>query len=886
MVMQESFMAASKLDSRSDEADVLDLADIRPGDQTLVGAKAYHLGLLLQAGFPVANGFCITTNAFRNFGMHSHDASLAQGSLREVILCAYRKAGIKTAAVRSSATEEDRPDASWAGVYSSILPVTGEQQLIEAVETCFRSLRGPVASLYRHFRAGRSQHAPAMAVVVQQLVDADAAGILFTVNPLTRSPSEFHINAVFGLGEPLASGRVTGDSFVVTPEGEVISQTISEKSVMLTRTGEVQVPPGARYRPALDSSQMAELVRLGRAIQDFFGIPQDIEYAVHGGRICIVQARPIPANQGPGCIQKDEIDTYVGRQRVRLHNRITALRAEGKLRGSEVIFSNGNIGELLPNPAPMSFGLFRHIFASRNGAIVTGRRQLGYLLPEDGTEDLFELICGHPYFNVEIDAATFDIGVPVDLEGYLKRIAENPTRANYPEMGLYQQRLTRSEAVSRFGPVVGERYYHAAKAFRERMTDYAHNFLRRFVSEIESALYKNLKRAQEVDQASQSAEALVREIHACMHHLKHVSCLHFVVAARIGFFFADMVRLRLLDLLGDAGEKLCSKLLQGLRGSRITQQMIDLEQVAAGHLSREVFLYRYGHLAANELEISIPRMSENPDSVEHMLQELAASGRRPADEFRQQVEHREVVETELRERLQHSGKAASEVDPLFADLHIAQNFLPLRETIKYFYAAEYARIRSALLHLARRVGLESGDNFYLYPEELPECLGPRVAVMEKVRRRRSERRLATILAREKRVPPVIFASRLDAIGIRPPLENSRVVTGIPVAPGSAVGVVRIVDFDAVDIFQVNVELTGDEILVARSANLGLAPLLRTVAGLIIEIGGILAHGACQAREAGIPAVVVENATVLLRDGIMVKVDGDSGTITLIDEEAR
>ncbi|MFH1044681.1 MAG: PEP/pyruvate-binding domain-containing protein [Pseudomonadota bacterium] len=884
--MRETFVAASRLDRRSDGADVLDLAEIRPGDQMLVGAKAYNLGLLLQAGFPVANGFCITTNAFQKFGMHLHEASLASGPLREVILGAYRKAGIKTAAVRSSATEEDRPDASWAGVFSSILRVTGEQKLIEAVEICFRSLHGPVASLYRHFRGDRGKGAPAMAVVVQELVDADAAGILFTVNPLTRSPSEFHINAVLGLGEPLVSGGVTGDSFVATPEGVVISQAISEKSVMLTQTGEFQIPPDARCRPALDPGQIAELVRLGCAIQDFFGCPQDIEYAVGGGRIYILQARPVPEIKDPGCTREEEIETYIRLERVRLRNRITTLRSDGKLQGSEVIFSNGNVGELLPNPTPMSFGLFRHIFASRNGGIVAGRRQLGYLLPDDATETLFELICGHPYFNVEIDAATFDIGVPVDLQGYLKRIAENPMRANYPEVGLYQQCLTRSEAVSRFGPVVGERHYRTAATFRERIADYAYNFLRRFVAEIEPALSENLKPALDAGQARMSAEALVQDVYARMHHLKHVSCVHFVIAARIGFFFADMTRLRLLDLLGEAGEKLCSKLLQGLQGSWITQQMIDLEQVAAGHLSREAFLHRYGHLAANELEISIPRMSENPDSVEHMLQELAASGRRPADEFRLQIEHRKVVETKLRQRLQHSGKAASEVDALFADLQIAQSFLPLRETIKYFYAAEYARIRPALLHLARRAGLEAGDIFYLYPEELPECLGPQAAVVEKVWLRRNERSLATMLAREKRLPPVIFASRLDAIGKRPVLENSRVLVGSAVAPGIAVGVVRIVDFDSADISNSEVELTGDWILVARSANLGLAPLLRTVAGLIIEVGGILSHGACQAREAGIPAVVVENAMVLVRDGVMVKVDGDSGTVTLMDEQAR
>lgn len=880
--MQEAFTAVSKTDNRRQFPDILDLAEIRPGDRPLVGAKAYNLGLLLQAGFPVAKGFCITTQAFQKYGMHFHETSPAQDPFREVILRAYRKACIKTAAVRSSAVEEDHPDASWAGVYSSILPVTGEQQLIEAVEACFRSLQGPVASRYRHLRGARSAGAPAMAVVIQQLVDADAGGILFTVNPLTRSPREFHVNAVPGLGEPLASGRVTGDSFVVTPEGSVISQTISEKSVMLARTGEVQVPRRERFRPALDPGQIAELARMGSAIRDFFGCPQDIEYAVERGRIYIVQARPIPENKDPGCTREKRIEAYIRRERARLRRKITDLQTAGKLHGSEAIFSNGNIGELLSNPTPMSFGLFRHIFASRNGAIVTGRRLLGYIMPDEATENLYELICGHPYFNVEIDAWTFNIGIPPDLQGYLERIVENPLRANYPEIGLYQQRITYHDALSRYGPENGERHFRTARTFHKRIADYAKDFLPRFAAEIEPTLCENLRQSREIERCHGSAEELLQDIHAGMHRLKHVSCVHFVVAARIGFFFAEMTRLRLLDLFGDEGEQWCGKLLQGLPGSRITRQMIDLENVAEGRTSPAEFLDHYGHLATNELEISLPRIAEDPASVERMLRELAASGRRPTAEFRQQMERRTALESELKKRLCRAGKATA-AHEFFEELRLAQRFLPLRETLKYYYAAEYARIRRALLHLARRTAMEPGEIFHLYPEELAECLGPRTIVMEKVKHRQQDRRMAAVLAREKRLPPVIFARRLGEIGRAPELKNSQILAGRAVAPGIAVGAVRIVNPDAANVARIEEKLTGDEILVTRSANLGLAPLLRIVSGLVIEIGGILAHSACQAREAGIPAVVVENATMLLRDGARVKVDGGNGTVVLMDE---
>ena len=860
--------------------EILDLAQIRPGDLPLVGAKAYNLGLLLSAGFPVANGFCITTRSFRYLSSHRRAAPLSHAPLRKAILAAYRKAGIRVAAVRSSAADEDRADGSGAGVYSSVLGVTGEKGLIEAVEGCYRSLQEPLARHYRRRRGASDVDACAMAVVVQELVDAEAAGVLFTVNPLTRSPLELHINAVRGLAEPLVAGRVSGDSFVVNPNGQVILETISRKSSMLTRAGEVAVPARDKDQPALDRRQLSELTCLGRAIEKFFGAPQDVEFAIAAGRIYVLQARPIPESVRRKGVQRREVDIYVRRERRRLTRRVATLRRAGKLRAHEAVFSNGNVGELLPSPTPMSFGLFKRIFAGRNGAIVRGRRQLGYTLAEDATEGLYELICGQPYFNVEIDAATFDMGIPLQAHGLIERIVEDPLRANYPEAGLYQQYLARGEAVARFG-AAGERHYRAAGAFRRRMARNAKDFLRRFVTEIEPALREKRGRLGKAGSCRLCAEELLEDIDARISHLQDVSCVHFVIAARIGFFFADMTRLSLIRLFGSDAAQLWARLLQGLPGSRITRQMIDLESVAKGEMEATEFLELYGHLAATELEISLPRIAEDPSSVERMLRDLATSNRRPAAEFRRQIDRRMALESLLRRRLRRAGKATA-AGRLFEELRLAQHFLAMRETLKYYYAMEYAEIRHALLRLGPSAGLEPGDIFYLYPEELRECLRPGPKVIEKIRRRKSDRRVAILLGREHRVPPVIFASRLEALGRSPGVDEARLLAGHAVAPGTAIGVARIIDLDAENLRRIEGELSGEEILVARSANLGLAPLLRIVTGLIVEIGGILAHGACQAREAGIPAVVVENATALLRNGAILKIDGDGGTVTVMD----
>ncbi len=156
--------------------------------------------------------------------------------------------------------------------------------------------------------------------------------------------------------------------------------------------------------------------------------------------------------------------------------------------------------------------------------------------------------------------------------------------------------------------------------------------------------------------------------------------------------------------------------------------------------------------------------------------------------------------------------------------------------------------------------------------------------MPLVRHRRRERRIAALLAAQRRLPAVIFASGLQAIGARPQGPQSRHLTGMPVAPGSAVGVVRLLG-DADIQPPAWKEMRGEEIIVARSANLGLAPLLRVAAGLIVEVGGVLAHAACQARESGIPAVVLAGAACILREGMTVSIDGDTGRIEILSEEA-
>lgn len=879
--------AKPRIEKAVRDINIVDLGDIGEDDLSLVGSKAYRQGLLLKAGFAVPRGFCITTNAFLGSLVTPYNDIAIPIAIRREILQAYHLRGIRRAAVRSSAIVEDLTEASWAGIFSTLLPVVTETELIAAIEECFRSYFSEVAGFYREGLSDcGTPEADGMAVLVQEVVEAEAAGVLFTRNPLARERPEMCINAVLGLGEPLASGRATGDVFTVTRRGEIRERQVTEKSRMLTTAGEAAVPEGRRRVPSLDLRQIRELARLGRQIERLFGCPQDVEFAVARGRTYVLQARPIPKAESWPRSDAERVEEYVRRECHALESRISALRRAGTLRASEAVFSNGNIGELLPLPTPMSYGLFRHVFAGPRGAIVTGRRSLGYHVEDRATADLYELICGHAYFNLEVDARTFDIGQPLDLEAYIACIKRDSALANYPELGLYEQVPSRDAMTARFGPVESERRYATYRAFCQRMAARGHAFLCEFHGTLEPRFHEYLWSERRVDLSPLSVEALVERVACLLRHLREFSCVQFVVAARIGFFFTDVVRTRLREFFGEEGDGFFGKLLQGLEGSQITQQATDVEKVARGEMTREAFLRRYGHLAPNELEISAPRAAEDPHSVERLAQELMASGRRPSEEFCRQVAGRRRMEAVVRQRLEGAGVASEAIDAFFAELRLAQAFLPLRETIKSYYAAEYALVRATLLQLARRTGLTPDDIFYVYPEELPECLAPAEALRAKVTRRREDRRLAKILAGQKRMPAVIFASRLDAIGAFPEITVSERYKGMSVAPGRAVGVVRIVEADRIDVSRLLNELSGEEVIVMRCANLGAAPLLRKVAGLILEIGGLLAHGACQARECGIPAVVLENASVLLRSGARVQVDGDAGTVCLLRGAAR
>lgn len=374
--------------------------------------------------------------------------------------------------------------------------------------------------------------------------------MIYTLNPVTLSRDECVINSVFGLGEPLVSGRVSGDTFRVDREGRMLETRIAER------------------RPSLTSAQLRGLVNIGIALETLFDHPQDIEFAIAGRRMHVLQTRPISTGNDS---LKHKAVQYRQKEIDRLRRRIAELRRKGKLNGGEAVYSDGNIAEILPTPTPMSFGIFTSIF-SDEGGIQYGRRRLGYTVGDETSEGLFELICGHPYFNLELDAKTFQFGVPLDIAAYLNRVKAEPHLANYPELGLYRQDLTLDEAVRRFGPDAGRTHYRRFVEFLRGMMEWGDTYHTQFVDTIEPEFQRYLARERPGDPTGLSCEEIVAKVGDSIDHLKRYTAVHFVITARLGFFFTERVKQQLLNWCGREADGLIERLLHGLQPSKIGQE--------------------------------------------------------------------------------------------------------------------------------------------------------------------------------------------------------------------------------------------------------------------------------------------------------------------------
>ena len=775
-------------------------------------------------------------------------------------------------AVRSSASAEDLPFASFAGQQDSFLDVVGADAVIQAVRRCWASLWTDRAVAYRS--ANGIRHGDVgLAVVVQHVVDAAAAGVLFTANPVTGTRGETVIDASAGPGAAVVSGAVTPDHFVV----ETATGKIRESS--LGRGGSGTGDPGAGDgggSPVLSGTQLRELTSLGAAAQEHFGEPQDVEWVIDAdGKIWLTQSRPIttlyplpdPSSARPfGFESAPAAETRVylcGTLLQGLTRPLTPM-------GLSVMESVGNRRSPLAYVNP---GLRMYADLTPLLRTTSGRRMLLKWLPlADGrSASVLPALLEDPRFALTKEQprrstlrasdgrrrdGAAGLAAMLGLAPALIRAVVRP-----------KAELRRA---LRFGKRLEADLGLAEPATVFRRLDHAQNVPGRTFDGLiwatlpaPAAGYAMLGLARWLLRGV----AEPRELEAVLRGLPHN--------------VTTEMDLELWSLAVSVRDDGASR--EAFLGRRPGELAVSyaagaLPPVAQAGLRR--FLERYGHRAVAEIDLGMPRWSEKPDHILGMISnylrvedpELA-----PDRQFARAADHAEA-------RIRSLVSRAAAVSPLRGRLvavclHRTRQLAGLRELPKFYVVTVLGEVHRQLAavgaEMAKAGTIRAADDvFFLTFDEVRVGLrGGELKGMVAERRRIYDAEL-----RRKRIPRLLLSDGTDVeAAVASPAAASGALVGTPASAGTAAGRVRVI------LDPVGAHLEPGEILVTPSTDPGWTPLFLTAGALVMEMGGVISHGAVVAREYGIPAVVgVPDATTRLRTGQTVVVDGAAGTVTAVD----
>jgi pyruvate,water dikinase len=870
----------------------------------VVGGKGANLARLATAGFEVPRGYLITTAGYRAFvaandlqpfiveaagGAAPDDPAALEAAssairtrfaagrmpsdLEQALRDAYARLGEPPVAVRSSATAEDLPEMSFAGQQDTYLNVVGSDALVEAIVRCWSSLWTARAIGYRA-RNGIAPDEVALAVVVQEMAPAEASGVLFTANPRNGRRAEVAIDAALGLGEALVSGQLEPDHYVVAADGRILEKTLGSKAVSVrTRPdgGTVTVAEEAAERQALPDAAIRELARLGRRIAELYGVPQDIEWAWEGDRFHVLQSRPItslfplPRDVAPeplrvmlsfGAVQGmlDPI-TPLGRET------LAALFA-----GGATLFGYDYTPETQPVLRVAAERLF--IDLSPIARHPVGRRVLRRVLPliEPGGEQALRPLWSDPRLGRRLprSGATGLWRVIGVLLLILARLAYTLVRPDASRRELERrveafvsENRSRAEAAS----TLAERVALLEEVVRRVFPFLAPNFIPRLGSGMGA-----LNALRLMCRDTPGAPAVLELTRGLPHNVTTEMDL---TLWRTACAIERDARAAALFAVNDA-ETLAASYLAG-----------GLPPAAQGAVGS--FLERYGMRGVAEIDLGRPRWREDPTAIMQVLKsylEIEEADEAPDASFARGAAAAEAAIESLAAaaRAKRAGWLKSRAVRWVA--RRMRSLAGLRESPKFSVIRVFGFVREALLAGGRELA-EAGvlarpdDLFFLRIAELKALAGGEARDW---RATVAERREAYRREQQRRQIPRVLLSDGEAFfdGLRPADADGADLVGSPVSPGVVEGVVRVL------LDPRGARLAPGEILVCPATDPGWTPLFLAAGGLVMEVGGLMTHGAVVAREYGIPAVVgVDGATHRLESGQRVRLDGSSGRIEVL-----
>ncbi|PTX59963.1 phosphoenolpyruvate synthase [Melghirimyces profundicolus] len=856
-----------------------------------VGGKGANLGELSKAGFPVPGGFCVTTSAYQEFIATSPDmeaffelldaldpndleplrklgerirSHLQQleipAPLRKEVIHAWESVGKESAyAVRSSATAEDLPTASFAGQQDTYLNIRGRDELLRHIRKCWASLFTDRAISYR-VKNGFDHRQVYLSVVVQRMVNPEIAGIMFTADPVNGNRKVVSIDASFGLGEAIVSGMVSADLYKVKA-GQIIHKNISEKKIAiysLSEGGTVKkdLPPEQQTKQVLTDSQILRLAELGKRIEKHFGSPQDIEFCIENGKIFVVQSRPITSLYPLPDLPQEPL---------------------------RVMFSFGHVQMMTDAMKPLGISVLRTIFPKHVLLEAGGRL---FVNPTEVLRTKLGRKMLPIAFKNLIDEA---------LSREISEVIQRPEFLQVPPKPGFVKSARRFVA-----PIIKEVWKNLFKRDPKSAK-----------GKVESFMQNKWKEVREDLQGVSGAERLEAVQHQLSTFGKAMlqNIFPYVICFPISFL---LLKRALIRWIGD-DQKLhpLNKSLPGNITSEMGLQIGDLADLvrelpevkeylkhANDHTfyeglfnvhggerfkrAFEDFISRYGHRCPGEIDLTRPRWREAPTQLVPAI--LGHMRSVKPGEHRQKFIQGEQEAREAAQRILHQvGPRGLKFRRLQRLIDVYRHLGGLREHPKYLLTLILDECKKAITaeveELVKKGILQQAEDvFFLTLDELIQLAKGEfphdVSSLVTKRKEKYERH-------QSLNPPRVMTSEGEIVtGSRRKGEFPEgSLVGSPVSSGVVEGKARII------LKPEEAHLNEGEILVAPHTDPGWTPLFQSAKALVTEVGGLMTHGAVVAREYGIPAVVgVNDATRKIMDGHIIRVDGNRGFVEILSDK--